>query len=463
MTKKDTTPVRITGLEIENVKRVQAVHMEPAETGLTVIGGDNRQGKTSVLDAIMAALGGEKFTPSNAVRDGTDKGQVTVSLSNGLVVTRSFTAKGSYLKVSDPAGGKGGQMLLNEFVSEFSLSLGKFLGATDKQKTQTLLEIVGVNLTPFEEKHRQLYGERESIGRSRDRAKGHAESMPYNDAVGTEMLTPSDIMAELENKVAVNARNRAIRTQAEAFRANVTRLEARVRDGEEAVADLEKRLLDARNELAGRVAECERMRKELEAATRAAAAVQDEDVTAIKERLAQIEDTNAQVRKNLDREKALSEAEGYAEEYRALSRQIETNQAEMRDLLNGAAMPLDGLSVEGGVLTYAGAAWDCMSGADQLRVATAIVRKLNPACGFVLIDKIEQMDLATLRTFGAWLQAEGLQAITTRVSRGDECSIIISAGAVESVRPMTPSDTEPSGVRMVYEDGTVEDSEISFA
>jgi hypothetical protein len=64
----------------------------------------------------------------------------------------------------------------------------------------------------------------------------------------------------------------------------------------------------------------------------------------------------------------------------------------------------------------------------------AIVRKLNPACGFVLIDKIEQMDLATLRTFGAWLQAEGLQAITTRVSRGDECSIIIEAGAVSEVR-----------------------------
>ena len=56
--KTTTQPVRITGLEIENVKRVAAVHLEPAETGLTTIGGDNRQGKTSVLDAIMSALGG---------------------------------------------------------------------------------------------------------------------------------------------------------------------------------------------------------------------------------------------------------------------------------------------------------------------------------------------------------------------------------------------------------------------
>jgi len=431
---KHLDPVRITGLDIENVKRVHAVHLEPAETGLTVIGGDNRQGKTSVLDAIMAALGGEKFTPTRAVRDGSDKGQVTVTLSNGLVVTRAFTGKGSYLKVTDPAGSKGGQMLLNEFVSEFALSLGKFLQASDKEKTKTLLQIIGVDLTPYEEKHKQLYGEREQVGRLRDRAKHHAEALPYNAEVGTEMLTPSDIMAELERKVGQNAKNREIRTKAQAYAGNVRNQEARVKAVEDAVAELERRLKDAKTELFERQSELTRMQAELQAALTAAAAVQDEDVTAIKERLAQIEDTNAEVRKNMEREKALAEAEGYAEEYRAFSHQIEANQAEMRDLLNGAAMPLDGLSVEGGVLTYSGQAWDCMSGADQLRVATAIVRKLNPACGFVLIDKAEQMDLTTLREFASWLQAEGLQAITTRVSRGDECQIVIEDGVVSARR-----------------------------
>ena len=60
--------VKIVSLDIENVKRVQAVSLEPATTGLTVIGGDNNQGKTSVLDAIMVALGGESKMPSNALR-----------------------------------------------------------------------------------------------------------------------------------------------------------------------------------------------------------------------------------------------------------------------------------------------------------------------------------------------------------------------------------------------------------
>ena len=54
-----------------------------------------------------------------------------------------------------------------------------------------------------------------------------------------------------------------------------------------------------------------------------------------------------------------------------------------------------------------------------------------PKCGFVLLDKLEQMDLNTLNEFGKWLEHEGLQAIATRVSTGDECSIIIEDGMVK--------------------------------
>ena len=86
------------------------------------------------------------------------------------------------------------------------------------------------------------------------------------------------------------------------------------------------------------------------------------------------------------------------------------------------------LSVEEGELTYNGAKWDCMSASEQLRVSVAIVRRLNPECGFVLMDKQEQMDEQTLREFGEWLEQEGLQVIATRVSTGGECSVIIEDG-----------------------------------
>ena len=63
--------VKINTLEIENVKRIKAVQLAPTKNGLTVIGGSNRQGKTSVLDAIAWALGGDSFKPSSPAREGS--------------------------------------------------------------------------------------------------------------------------------------------------------------------------------------------------------------------------------------------------------------------------------------------------------------------------------------------------------------------------------------------------------
>ncbi len=61
--------VKIASLELENVKRIHAVELEPAQDGLTVIGGKNAQGKTSVLDAIAWALGGDKMKPADLNHD----------------------------------------------------------------------------------------------------------------------------------------------------------------------------------------------------------------------------------------------------------------------------------------------------------------------------------------------------------------------------------------------------------
>lgn len=119
-------------------------------------------------------------------------------------------------------------------------------------------------------------------------------------------------------------------------------------------------------------------------------------------------------------------------QYESYTKDIEAIRQERIAMLNNADLPLPGLSVENGELTYKGFKWDNLSGSEQLKVATAVVRKLNPKCGFVLLDKLEQMDLDTLNEFSIWLKQEGLQAIATRVSTGDECSIIIEDGYIKN-------------------------------
>ena len=153
--------VKINRFELENVKRIKAVKVEPSPKGLTVIGGKNNQGKTSVYDSLAWALGGERYKPSSAARDGSvTPPNMRVVMSNGLVVERK--GKNSSLKVIDPKGNKGGQQLLNGFIEELALNLPKFMQATSKEKASILLQIIGVGdqLQNLERQEKETYNER---------------------------------------------------------------------------------------------------------------------------------------------------------------------------------------------------------------------------------------------------------------------------------------------------------------
>ena len=166
-------------------------------------------------------------------------------------------------------------------------------------------------------------------------------------------------------------------------------------------------------------------------ARKSAADLQDESTAELEANISDIDRLNIKIRANMDREKAEIEAEEYSQQYDELTKSIEDIREQRLKLLENADLPLPELSVESGELIYRGNKWDNMSGSEQLKVATAIVRKLNPNCGFVLMDKLEQMDQDTLNEFGKWLEQEQLQVIATRVSSGKECSVIIEDGYVK--------------------------------
>lgn len=409
--------VKINTLEFENVKRIRAVTLEPAANGLTVIGGNNNQGKTSILDTIAWALGGDRYKPSNASRDGSAiPPRIRLTLSNGLIVERS--GKNSALKVTDPNGRKSGQQLLNSFIEELALNLPKFLEQPDREKANTLLQIIGVGdqLRELERKETEIYNRRRLVGQEADRKKKFALEMPFYPDAPNEPVSAYELIQRQQAILAINGENQRKRQL-------VVQLQYRRDQLLDKLEQLEEEMMRVREEYS--IAE-----GELVTAKKSAEDLHDESTAQIEADLQNIEAINIKVRANSDREKAEQDAALYLQQYDALTCELEDTRQAKIDLLKGAKLPLEGLGVEDGRLTYMGKHWDGMSGSDQLKVATAIVRALNPQCGFVLIDKLEQMDLDTLREFGYWLQQENLQAIATRVSTGNECTIIIEDGQV---------------------------------
>lgn len=417
--------VKINKLELENVKRVRAVRLEPTASGLTVIGGRNGQGKTSVLDAIAWALGGEKYRPSKAERDGSVlPPEIRVELSNGIIVERK--GKNSALKVTDPSGGRRGQKLLDEFVEQLALNLPKFMEASDKDKAGTLLNIIGVGeqLAELDKQEAELYQERLMVGRVADQKQKYAAELPQYDGVPEDLVSASELIRQQQDILARNGENARKRAQAAEITRRRENIEADLARIEEKMIEMNKVLTQTRKAL-------EEAKRDEAIAQKDALELQDESTAELEANIAQIDEINAKVRANLDRAKAVEDARQYTAQYNDLSGKIDQVRGQRRALLDGAELPLPGLGVENGALVYNGQAWDCMSSSEQLKVATAIVRKLNPDCGFVLVDKLEQMDTQTMREFGAWLEAEGLQVIATRVtSAGEDCTILIEDGTV---------------------------------
>ena len=421
--------LKINKLEIENVKRIKAVALVPNESGLTIIGGDNRQGKTSVLDAIAWGLGGENYRPSSAKREGSViPPNLKIVMNNGLVVERK--GKNSALKVTDPEGKKAGQALLNEFVEGLAINLPKFMNASNKEKCNTLLQILGIGdrLADLELKEKEIYNHRRAIGQIADQKEKFAKEQIYYPDAPKELVSASELIKQQQEILARNGLNQKIRDNADMVERKVQELEKQLSVLHGQAAEVERKLketIEAYNEAC----------TEKEIAFMDAAQLQDESTAELEVSIRNIDEINRKVRANLDKEKAEKDAQEYRDQYTKLSHDLENVRKAKTDLLIGADLPLPELSVLDGELTYQGQKWDNMSGADQLRVATAIVRKLNPKCGFVLLDKLEQMDLTTLKQFGEWLEHEELQAIATRVSTGDECSIIIEDGYVVDIPP----------------------------
>ena len=406
--------ITINKLEIENLKRVRAVKIEPSAQGLTVIGGKNNQGKTSVIDAIAWALGGDKYRPSEAQRTGSViPPTLHITMSNGLVVKRD--GKNSDLKVIDPNGQKGGQQLLNEFVEQLAIDLPEFMVSSNKEKANTLLNIIGVGnrLLELEQQETELYNKRLAIGQIADQKTKFAAEMTYYPDAPEELVSASELIHKQQDILARNGENQRKRMQ---------------------LASLEYQAGMIRGEIDTLLKKQESILADLEIARKSAEGLQDEATDELERNIADTETINAKVRSNMDKDKAKEDALEYNNNYNTLTAEINDVRQAKTDLLKGADLPLPGLSVEDGELSYNGMKWDCMSGSDQLKISTAIVRKLNPKCGFVLLDKLEQMDNDTLNEFGEWLDKEGLQVIATRVSTGAECSIIIEDGHVVSTQ-----------------------------
>lgn len=266
--------------------------------------------------------------------------------------------------------------------------------------------------------NQEVYSKRHSIGQIATQKDKYAKELPAYDDAPNELVSASELIQQQQSILLKNEENKQKRNQVLAIQTEMQTVANRI---DEYQAKLDE-LMEKQTQLA----------EDYNIATTAAQDLEDESTAELEEQIRSVDEINTKVRANQERQRALQEAADFSQEYEELTETIKDIRERKNKLLESVDMPLPGLSIQDGVLIYNDRQWDCMSGAEQLKVATAIVRALNPKCGFVLMDKMEQMDVDTMKEFGEWLEQEGLQVIATRVTNNeDECSIIIEDGHIK--------------------------------
>lgn len=407
---KGENMVKIAQFQIENVKKVRAVELAPAENGLTIIGGGNAEGKTSILDAILWALGGDRFKPANPTREGEKKSYIKVILDSGIIIER---INGS-LKVTDPNGLKAGQSLLNEVIGAVSINLPKFLDCSEKERLDMIMETtpdVRKRLQELTREYDRLYSDRTVLGREVDRKRKAFDETPEHVLDENRIIGSAEVMRELDE---LNQRN-----------GERTNAKKKLDELDFAFAQLQER----RNQIEAEIAKLDhKCRIERDMVDMLG---DQEDGSVLYEKMKDLESHNAKVRENMKRMDLKVQWESAQAEHAEAEARILEIREQKRKSLSDLCLGLDGLQItEDGVLEFNGQRWDGMSGAERLFSAAALARVIHPRCSFLLLDKLEQMDLITAQRFHQWLVENGMQAIGTRVSSGDECTIIIEDGRV---------------------------------
>lgn len=407
----------VVGLSVENFKRVQAVDITPEQgQPIVAISGRNAQGKSSVLDALWAALESSAMSrgtgTTRPVRDGEKKATVRVDLGD-IVVTRTWTAGGtSKLAVAAADSGaefKTPQKLLDALLGRMSFDPLAFTRLSAKEQVNTLSVMVDIplDLDQVAADRAEMFERRTEIGRQR---KSLGDAPAVDTTLPTEETTATAIIADIREAQAQNEE----RDRADLYAADATNqrdeILQRIEDLRRQAADLDANITKAR----ARVAETEPV-----------------DTAALEADLASVEDTNRRIRENNAARDHAARADALTEQYDGLTADIAKLDKDRADALAAAKFPLEGLSLVDWAVTYQGVPLGQASTAEQLRVSCALAAAASPSVRVMRVTDGSLLDADSRQAIADIAAEHGFQVWMELVDESGEVGVVIEDGRVK--------------------------------
>lgn len=415
---------KIIKLQAEHVKRLRVVEIKP-DGNVIVIGGRNGQGKSSVLDAIEYALGGDPDDPM-PVHRGEAKAKVVVDLGD-LVVQRTFTAEGgTSLVVRNKDGQKQNtpQAILDSLTGRLSFDPLEFARQKPDKQAETLRALVGLDFAAHDKSRDAIFSKRTEVNREVKQYEARMVKMPqHGDAPAAEQSAAA-ILGQQRDASNKNVDNGKVRHAAVSKRGAATSAMA-------AVAETERRLAALQADLERQREAAKNLDASATAAEQAIASLKDEDLSVFEKQLVDVELGNQKFRDNAQRAEVVRQFKNKTAEAETLTSELEALDSKKRQLTTEARYPVDGLLFDtAGGVTLGGIPFQQCSSAEQLRVSVAIGIALNPKLRVLLIRDGSLLDEDSLKLLSELAAKADAQVWLERVGTDAATSVVIEDGAV---------------------------------
>lgn len=422
--------MNIVNLQAENIKIIRAINITPS--GHTVvIGGKNGQGKSSVLDMIMYALAGAQSLLEKPLREGTEKGYVTVNIGN-YVITRKFHRKedgetDSTLEIKNADGFKAGspQQLLDSLCGKMTFDPLEFSRLKPKEQLEQLKELVGLDFSEINSEKERAYNMRTTVNKNLKSKEAQIQGMGAIDVNCPDSeISVSNLMQDLEIAQDKNEENKNIRSFYAKEIQDFSLTESEILNTEYQIMKLSERLHLLKKE-------SDQKKDNLETLKKSVNSLVDVDTVPISEKIKNSESINSEVRKKKEREHLYKEARLLNQESAQITQNINSLERNKNEKMRSAQFPIPGMSFDENGVIMNGIPFSQCSTAEKLKVSVAMGISLNPKLKIMQIREGSLLDENSLSVINTMAEQSGTQIWIERVSEGSECSIIISDGHVK--------------------------------
>ena len=433
---------KLISLDVENVLRVKCVHLDfSPEGGLTVVGGKNGAGKTSVLKALEHAFAGKRAIGDEPLRRGADKGYVVVELDD-MIVRREFGPGGKTrltVTAKDGTHFSSQQEMLKRLVGHFAFDPLEFIDLPAVEQAERLRELLGLDFSKLDADRAEFYEKRTMIGRDRDSLQGQLDGLPFHEDAPEEPVIVSELIARRDRLVDINSSNRAERERLESFRQTersaIQIIEARTGEVQRAKAAVK----EAQERLQSSIEDAQSIGLDVAKQQQKVDGMRDRDLAPITEQIEAAEETNALVRANQARANVEKRSQQADAEYAAMTKEIAEIDRRKKELLAAAEFPVAGLGFSDAGVTLNGFEFAVAGGAEKLAVAMAIGIKTAGDLPLVSIDKGEQLDDESLDLVRTMADEAGAWVVMSKVSLGAECTVVLEDGQIREFPAETPA------------------------